>query len=67
VHEPSGIKFSHGCIYNREASFSFLPSLQLFFIVFPLNLIKLALEGVLFGDKNSWEEVSDVDIKISPM
>lgn len=67
MHKSSGIELSHSCIDNREPSFSILPSLKMFVVVLPLEVVKFGLKGQVWGLEYSGEVVGDVDVEISPM
>lgn len=70
MHVSRGVHFPHGCINDRIPSSALLPSIQVFFIDFPLDLIELFLEtfAILFLIlKNSGVVMGNVDVEIPPM
>ena len=67
MHKSSCIHLSHSSIYNRKTSLTIFPSLELLFIVFPLNFIEFHLKGIIFWKQNPREVMSNIYIEISPM
>lgn len=67
VHKPGSIELPHGSINNGKPSSTLFPSIEMLFIVFPLDLIEFRLEGVVRRLKHSLVEMCDIDVEISPV
>jgi hypothetical protein len=67
MHETGAIQFPHCCVDYRESCHTVFPGLQLFLIVFPLNLIKLELKRRIRVSQDPRVIMTDIHVEISPM
>ena len=64
MHITRCVQLTHSRINNRISCFSFLPSAQLFFIIYPINFFVFGSESIAYSDARKM--LQDGRIEIAP-